>query len=615
MVYDCNDDNGFILQRGIDMTDRRKRRLQYRREKNGKLSGGSKRRYHRGRKKPNKFMTWFKGLSKKKRMWFCIGAGALAVLLLVMAVLSAILIPKYMKMQDRIVDIDGEEIVINQEVEEAVGSGYTNFVLFAGDSRTGNLDKGVRSDGIIIASLNNETKEIKLVSVYRDTLLDIGDGNFQKCNAAYSYGGPAQAISMLNRNLDLNIKKFVTVDFSAVSEVIDLLGGISVDVSEAERIATNKYIGETARVAGKKANYLTKSGVQTLDGVQATTYARIRKGVGDDYQRTERQRIIIEKTMEKAKKADLTTLNKIADKVIDMVYTNFKMKEILSYMKDITKYQIGETTGFPIDKTSKTLSYKGSCVIPVTLEDNVSQLHKLLFNKEDYQPSSTVVSLSNQIISMVGNQTADPHTSYNPDAYDVPDEDKDKDPDKKPNKDPDTGNTDKPVDTHTHVWSPTWTGSTTHHWHECTNPGCTVTDITQKDGYGAHSGGTATCVGMRCTVCNMLYGTKDTSNHTGETEVRNAKEATATTDGYTGDTYCKGCGVQLSTGTVIPATGSGSGTDDGSGSGTDTGDGSGSGTGTGDGSGSGTGDGSGSGTGTGDGSGSGTETGDGSGTP
>lgn len=566
------------------MTDRRKRRLQNRREKSGKLAGESKRRHHRGRRKPSKFRTWFFGLDKKKRIWLCIGAGFLATLLLVSAVLSAILIPKYLRMKNRIVEIDGAEIVINEEVEESVGSGYTNFVLFAGDSRTGNLDKGVRSDGIIIASLNNETKEIRMVSVYRDTLLDIGDGNFQKCNAAYSYGGPAQAISMLNQNLDLNIKKFVTVDFSAVSEVIDLLGGITVDVSEAERIATNKYIGETARVAGKKAKYLTKSGVQTLNGVQATTYARIRKGVGDDYQRTERQRIIIEKTMEKAKKSDLSTLNKIADKVIDMVYTNFKMSEILSYMKDITKYQIGETIGFPIDKTSKTLSYKGSCVIPVTLEDNVSQLHEFLFDKEDYQPSSKVVSASNQIVSLVGAQTADPHTTYDPDSYDIPDEKKDKDKNKDDDKEPVVP--DDSTVTHTHAWSTIWTGSTTHHWHECDNAGCTVTDNTLKNGYGAHTGGTATCVsGAVCSVCNLAYGDINANNHTGETEIRNAKEATATEDGYTGDTYCKGCGVQLATGTVIPATGTPSedggntGTDDGSGTGTDNGSGTGTGNG------------------------------------
>lgn len=567
------------------MTERRKRRLQSRREKNGKLSGDNKRKHHRGRRKPSKFMTWFRGLNKKKKIWLCIGAGLLATLLLVSAILSAILIPKYLKMKNRIVDIDGTEIVINQEVEEAVGSGYTNFVLFAGDSRTGNLDKGVRSDGIIIASLNNETKEIKLVSVYRDTLLDIGDGNFQKCNAAYSYGGPAQAISMLNQNLDLNIKKFVTVDFASVSEVIDLLGGIEVDVSEAERIATNKYIGETARVAGKKANYLTKSGTQTLDGVQATTYARIRKGVGDDYQRTERQRIIIEKTMEKAKKADLSTLSKIADKVIDMVYTNFKMKEILSYVKDITKYQIGETTGFPIDKTSKTLSYKGSCVIPVTLESNVSKLHEFLFAKEDYQPSSSVVSLSQKIISMVGNQTADPQTSYDPNSYVIPDDEKDKDKDEDKDKDKNKDESGNTTTTHTHSWSSVWTGSTTHHWHECTNPDCTVTDNTLKNGYGVHTGGTATCVGTKCSVCGLIYGTVDTATHTGETEVRNAQDATATTDGYTGDTYCKGCGALIQSGTVIPATGTGDGSDtgDGSGSGTGTGDGSGNGTGTGDG--------------------------------
>jgi len=437
-------------------------------------------------------------------------------------------------------------------LDETVGEGYTNVALFAGDSRTGQLDKGVRSDGIIILSLNNETKEVKMVSVYRDTLLDLSNGSYAKCNSAYSYGGAKQAVSMLNMNLDLNIKQFVTVDFKAVSEAIDMLGGIEVEVSEAEANAVNKFIDETARVAGKKANYLYGGGLKTLDGVQATTYARIRKGVGDDYARTERQRIIIQKAMEKALKTDLSTLNKIVDTVLPKVYTNIKKREILSYATALTKYKVTETKGFPFDKTSATLSGKGSCVIPVTLASNVTMLHEFLFGTVDYKPSSKVWTISDTIQGLAGNRQPDANVPYDPDAYHVDD-------DKKPEEEEPE---EKPEDKHKHSWSASWTGSDTHHWHECQKKNCPITDNTQKKGYGAHSGGQATCgQGAICDVCKKAYGSVNAQNHTGETEVRDAVAATETQDGYSGDTYCKGCGAKLATGSVIPATG-GAGTGD-----------------------------------------------------
>ena len=137
-----------------------------------------------------------------------------------------------------------------------------------------------------------------MVSVYRDTLLDLSEGTLQKCNAAYSFGGPAQAINMLNMNLDLDIQNYVTVDFAAIADAIDLLGGLDIEIIDAEVDPMNKYIGETASVAGKEANYISGPGMQHLDGVQATTYARIRSTAGGDFKRTERQRIVIEKLVD-----------------------------------------------------------------------------------------------------------------------------------------------------------------------------------------------------------------------------------------------------------------------------------------------------------------------------
>lgn len=360
----------------------------------------------RKQKNKNRFVQWFKGLSKGKKAALIIGV---TVLLLIIAVVLFVM-SKFWKLDTQ--EIDRNEIHINDFEEEEVGVGYTNFVLFGGDSRNGNVDKDLNTDTIIIVSLNNETKEVKMVSVYRDTLLDVSKGSIQKCNSAYARGGATQAINMLNMNLDLDIQQYVTVNWKAVTDVIDMLGGIEIDVSEAEWKAVNKYIDETGMVAGKKAKHLTHAGVQTLDGVQTTTYARIRKGVGDDYARTERQRLIIQKTVEKAMKADLGTLNRIIDKVFPQVSTNLTMTEILKYAKDLTKYKIGETSGFPFEKGSGNVPGRGSTVFPITLKKNVSLLHKFLYGTEDYQPSSKVVSISGEIANVVGNRQAEPNTTW-----------------------------------------------------------------------------------------------------------------------------------------------------------------------------------------------------------
>lgn len=360
----------------------------------------------RKQKNKNRFVQWFKGLSKGKKAALIIGV---IVLLLIIAVVLFVM-SKFWKLDTQ--EIDRNEIHINEFEEEEVGVGYTNFALFGGDSRNGNVDKDLNTDTIIIVSLNNETKEVKMVSVYRDTLLDVSKGSIQKCNSAYARGGATQAINMLNMNLDLDIQQYVTVNWKAVTDVIDMLGGIEIDVSEAEWKAVNKYIDETGMVAGKKAKHLTHAGVQTLDGVQTTTYARIRKGVGDDYARTERQRLIIQKTVEKAMKADLGTLNRIIDKVFPQVSTNLTMTEILKYAKDLTKYKIGETSGFPFEKGSGNVPGRGSTVFPITLKKNVSLLHKFLYGTEDYQPSSKVVSISGEIANVVGNRQAEPNTTW-----------------------------------------------------------------------------------------------------------------------------------------------------------------------------------------------------------
>ena len=202
---------------------------------------------------------------------------------------------------------------------------------------------------------------------------------------------------MLNMNLDLDIQDYVTVDFGAIADAIDLLGGVDIEVTEEELPYINQYIPETANSAGKSANYLSSAGLQTLDGTQATTYARIRSTAGGDFTRTERQRLVIEKMFEKAKSADLGTLNAIIDKVFPQVSTSFTLQEILTYATAYSEYKLVGNMGFPQDNYMDLLSGLGSVVVPDDLVSNVTKLHEFLFGTTGYTPSSTVQTVNSNI--------------------------------------------------------------------------------------------------------------------------------------------------------------------------------------------------------------------------
>lgn len=299
-------------------------------------------------------------------------------------------------------EINEKDIIVNDIVNESIG-GYTNIALFGVDSRTaGDLGKNNHSDTIIVASINNKTKELKLVSVYRDTYLNQSDDKYNKATQAYYSGGPEKAINMLNMNLDLDITEYVTVDFAAITNTVDLLGGITVDVTEEELEHLNNYTVETSKVTGVKTEKLTHAGEQLLDGVQATSYARIRYTAGDDYKRTERQRLVISKIIDKAKKADFATLNKIIDEVFPQISTSFSVAQILGLAKDVAAYELGDTAGFPFDKTTATIGKKGSCVIPIGLENNVTQLHEFLFEESGYAPTDMVKKIGAKISNDTG---------------------------------------------------------------------------------------------------------------------------------------------------------------------------------------------------------------------
>lgn len=312
-----------------------------------------------------------------------------AIVLLVLILIIAIALGAgyfYMKSKLDMVDyveIPEEEIEITPEVVEELAE-YRNIVLLGKDSYTTDYDTG-RSDCIIIASINEKTKEVKLVSVYRDTYLQIPGRSLDKVNHAYAYGGPALTMSTLNTNLDLDITEYVSINFEATKDVVEKIGGVTITVTDAE---------------ASKINGISKAGTYNLNGEQALAYARIRK-IDSDYKRTERMRTVLEAVFEKAKKMSPNELIKLANMILPEISTNIPQSEIVSMIPEIAQYKVADSIGWPYNTRGITLNgvWYGP---PITLRSNVIQLHKELFEDEEYEPSEKVNSISQSIVNKTG---------------------------------------------------------------------------------------------------------------------------------------------------------------------------------------------------------------------
>jgi len=297
--------------------------------------------------------------------------------------------------------------------EEWKMSGYKTIALFGVDARDKSLGKGNRTDTIILASINQDTGDIALCSVYRDTYMNIGNDTFNKANAAYAQGGPEQALQMLNTSLDLNVTDYATVNFSALIDTIDALGGVDIDVHEDEIEYLNSYqicmtgeedglnaFGEKAYKAREGVDYtaVTHSGMQTLNGTQATAYCRIRY-VGNDFERTNRQRTVLQECAKKAKQANLATLNNIVDEVFPKTMTSLTTSELLTYASKAAQFNIVQSAGFPFEQVTGTMGKAGSCVIADDFAQNVKELHTMLYGEDSYTPTARVQEISNRIAS------------------------------------------------------------------------------------------------------------------------------------------------------------------------------------------------------------------------
>ena len=299
-------------------------------------------------------------------------------------------------------NIDTTAVGINEETKQEL-KGYRNIALLGIDSRADDYGLGNRSDCMMIASINQETNEIKLISVYRDTyvyVMENGTKRLDKITHAYSYGGAQNTLKSLNEAMDLNITEFVTVNFDAVIAAVDSLGGVYIDIDESEIKYVNDYIDATSESSRVKSSHITHSGRQKLDGVQAVSYTRVRYTTGGDYKRTERMRTVVEAMLSKAKTLNVGQLNSFADTILPKIRTNISTSEIWGLIPKLASFKVTESIGWPYDTKGITLDrWYG---VPVTLKSNVERLHKEAFEQEDYEASDTVKEMSAAIVKKTG---------------------------------------------------------------------------------------------------------------------------------------------------------------------------------------------------------------------
>lgn len=323
------------------------------------------------------------------------------------------------KVQDTTFNED--EVVVSEEALKKL-TGYTNILLFGIDARTKEFDEGSNSDTMIILSINNDTGAIRMVSVYRDTLFRlIGDkyssNAYRKANSAYARGGAVEALSTLNTNLDLDITDYVVVNFEGLTDVIDVLGGVDVTVSESEKDYINRYSANLAGTVGKEVTPLSAAGDVHLNGVQATSYCRIRSTPFTDkdgtiyrydYGRTARQRYVLKQLVSAAKNTGITKLLPLVKDLMNLnteertvLKTSLQYDDVMDLLPVMIDYKLDASAGFPF--THESCSFEGDDpVVPAGLAYNVSELHRFLFDDEAYEPSDDVKNISWEIQSRTG---------------------------------------------------------------------------------------------------------------------------------------------------------------------------------------------------------------------
>ncbi len=341
-----------------------------------------------------KITAWISGL----KTWQKIAIPSALALILAVVIIASML-AGYAEEQHEIMF---EETPEDYDLSLTAVDGYINILLLGVDSRDMTNINGTRSDAIMVVSINEETNDVKIISTYRDTYLKMGDTpTYDKITHACVYGGPEMTMKSLNQVMDLNIQNYVVVNFKAVADLVDAVGGITVDVQDYEIQQLNKYTKQTAKNIGRETyQTATAAGSQTLDGCQAVSYSRIRKGVGDDFKRTERMRIVLTKTFNKMKTMSFSEIKGLLELLTPQVKTNLDMNNILALASKLPTFNIQGSVGWPYNVTA---GYIGelSYVLPVDLAANAVKLHQEIFLQEDYVPSSRLYTLSNELAARI----------------------------------------------------------------------------------------------------------------------------------------------------------------------------------------------------------------------
>ena len=300
------------------------------------------------------------------------------------------------------VEIDKEKLAINEEADKKL-QGYRNILIMGIDKRKGEDIELCRSDAMIVAAVNNKSGKIKMVSVVRDSFLQLdeqGELVLDKLTHAHAFGGPENTIRAINRNLDLNIKEFIRIDWQTVADTVDNLGGLELDIKKGEIKEMNKYIKDTNKSLNGSKKKITKPGKQTLNGVQVVTYCRIRKNDGDE-ERAGRYRTALEATFKKMKKVGPKKIDETADAVMPQITTNISSNSLRRLMIKNYDTEIEDSVGWPYTWDGALLGgiwYD----VPITLVSNNKDLHKDIYGQDDYKPSEKVKEINELIIQQSG---------------------------------------------------------------------------------------------------------------------------------------------------------------------------------------------------------------------
>ena len=350
------------------------------------------------------------GRKKTKKRYFGRNLRMILLILLVLLAAGGLLLNSFLDQaleKMNTAEIDYAEVAVNAGLQENPElEGYKTIALVGVDSRD-ESEEGGNSDTMMVLSIHQSTGAVRIVSLYRDTFLRISQGDYQKANAAYNRGGPELFLSMLNTNLDLNITNFVTVDFSVMIDMIDILGGIDMTLTQDEVVMMNDYCEGTSEITGKPYEAIEpeEAGTYHLSGIQAVSYMRIRYGEGLEFRRTLRQRAVVLKMMEKMKSAGIPTLYRLLNTFLPGIYTNLTKEEILELVLSLGRMEIEDTSGFPFDHVMGEPAMEATgidCVLPVTLENNVRKLHEFLYPDLTYSPSEELITYSDYITELTG---------------------------------------------------------------------------------------------------------------------------------------------------------------------------------------------------------------------